>query len=236
MEIHFQITAVTPQTPLTEELLATVVRSKIPNAAYIQGTSRCGNDSTRTHGSQPPRATTPTKYATEGCRRALDCVRFRDEVQAPNRIYRRREDVVNAVNMEPPSVRQVTTAPPPASPSPFSPKPSAIQSPLAPKPITSQVPSWFPYQNDSAVPWRYDYPVVPKNPGYNSVGAPLASASSSQFQEKSQSVANATTATDISGVGGMTRSGRYYTPEYLERLRKGKLRTGEGLLLLMNEA
>ena len=67
--------------------------------------------------------------------------------------------VVNEVNREPPSARQVTTAPPQASPSPFSPKPSAIQSPLAPKPITIQVSSRFPYQNDSAVPWGYDYRV-----------------------------------------------------------------------------
>jgi hypothetical protein len=42
-----------------------------------------------------------------------------------------------------------------------------------------------------------------------------------------QKVANASTATDISSIGEMTRSGRCYSPEYLERLRKGKAREGE---------
>ena len=33
--------------------------------------------------------------------------------------------------------------------------------------------------------------------------------------------------TNITGIGGLTRSGRCYTPEELERRRKGKDRVGE---------
>lgn len=68
----------------------------------------------------------------------------------------------------------------------------AIQLPA----LTVQTPAPFPYRSDSAVPWRYDVEVV----------APSST----------QTISN------IAGVGGMTRSGRCYTPEELEKKRESQ--------------
>ena len=63
--------------------------------------------------------------------------------------------------------------------------------------IIVKVPAPFHYQNDKAVPWRYTYNVT--TPG--SLVVPFSSGSISQQ-----------TINDITGVGGMTRSGRCYAP------------------------
>ena len=70
------------------------------------------------------------------------------------------------------------------------------------EPIVILTPSSFPYESDKAVPWNYEAKVM--NPA------------------KTEPVAN------IAGVGGMTRSGRCYTPEELER-RRGTL-VGEDIV------
>lgn len=76
----------------------------------------------------------------------------------------------------------------------------------APKPkpsIMIQVPKPFPYQKDSAVPWKYEYKVLTNS------------------EQKQESSAN------ITGVGGMTRSGRCYTPEMLAEARRQKAKEVE---------
>ncbi|KAJ1412413.1 G-patch domain [Sesbania bispinosa] len=64
-----------------------------------------------------------------------------------------------------------------------------------PIPITIQVPTSFPYKDNKAVPWRYDVEVLvgDRQVGETNVDTPNV--------------------TNIAGVGGMTRSGRIYTPD-----------------------
>ncbi|XP_027337054.1 uncharacterized protein LOC113850691 [Abrus precatorius] len=76
-----------------------------------------------------------------------------------------------------------------------------------PRPITIQVPAPFPYKDNKAVPWKYDARVY----------------------------SDTLVVSNVAGVGGMTRSGRIYTPEELrkertkeiERSSKGKAKVGE---------
>ncbi|XP_022736187.1 uncharacterized protein LOC111289419 [Durio zibethinus] len=75
---------------------------------------------------------------------------------------------------------------------------SKLEKPVSRPVVTIKVPGPFPYQNDKTVPWKYDYDVV----------------------------VNPDTA-NITGVGGITRSGRCYTPEALEKARKEKAKVGE---------
>ncbi|KAJ1391036.1 G-patch domain [Sesbania bispinosa] len=72
-----------------------------------------------------------------------------------------------------------------------------------PRPITIQVPSPFPYKTSKAVPWKYDVQV-----GVGSV----------QGNQVNPSIGpGAPAVTNISGVGGMTRSGRIYIPKELQK-------------------
>ncbi|XP_022728769.1 uncharacterized protein LOC111284341 [Durio zibethinus] len=75
---------------------------------------------------------------------------------------------------------------------------SKLEKPVSRPVVTIKVPGPFPYQNDKAVPWKYNYDVV----------------------------VNPDTA-NITGVGGITRSGRCYTLEALEKARKEKAKIGE---------
>ncbi|KAJ1386464.1 G-patch domain [Sesbania bispinosa] len=70
-----------------------------------------------------------------------------------------------------------------------------------PRPITIQVPSPFPYKNSKAVPWRYDVQIGVGNVQGNQVNPSIGP--------------GAPTVTNISGVGGVTRSGRIYIPKEL---------------------
>lgn len=83
-------------------------------------------------------------------------------------------------------------------------------------PITIYAPSQLPVTSTRAVPWNYGCKIEfsePLDAGVNSKKAPI-------------SIQNASI-DNVAGVGGMTRSGRCYTPEYLERQRKGKEKIGE---------
>ncbi|XP_017972264.1 PREDICTED: uncharacterized protein LOC108661074 [Theobroma cacao] len=71
--------------------------------------------------------------------------------------------------------------------------------------ITIEVPSPFPYKSDKAVPWNYECNILG-----TASSAPQASSE------------------DLTGVGGITRSGRSYSPEIVERVGKGKPAQGEG--------
>ncbi|EOX99283.1 Uncharacterized protein TCM_007907 [Theobroma cacao] len=71
--------------------------------------------------------------------------------------------------------------------------------------ITIEVPSPFPYKSDKAVPWNYECNILG-----TASSAPQASSE------------------DLTGVGGITRSGRCYSPEIAERVEKGKPAQGEG--------
>ncbi|XP_017984271.1 PREDICTED: uncharacterized protein LOC108663589 [Theobroma cacao] len=73
--------------------------------------------------------------------------------------------------------------------------------------ITIEVPSLFPYKNDKAVPWNYECNIL----------GTASSAPQASFE-------------DLTGVGGITRSGRCYSPEITERVEKGKPAQGEGRL------
>ncbi|XP_017985253.1 PREDICTED: uncharacterized protein LOC108663874, partial [Theobroma cacao] len=65
--------------------------------------------------------------------------------------------------------------------------------------ITIEVPSPFPYKSDKAVPWNYECNIL----------GTASSALQASFE-------------DLTGVGGITRNGRCYSPEIAERVRKGK--------------
>ncbi|KAJ1389952.1 G-patch domain [Sesbania bispinosa] len=71
-----------------------------------------------------------------------------------------------------------------------------------PRPITIQVPSPFPYKNSKAVPWKYDVQVRVGDVQGNRVDPSIGH--------------GAPAVTNISGIGGMTRSGRIYTPKELQ--------------------
>ncbi|XP_027341179.1 uncharacterized protein LOC113854418 [Abrus precatorius] len=89
-----------------------------------------------------------------------------------------------------------------------------------PRPITIQVSAPFLYKDNKAVPWKYDAGVYVDN-----------------FKENQTQGVNSDTlaVSHIAGVGGMTRSGRIYTPEELRKERtkeieissKGKAKVGE---------
>jgi len=72
-------------------------------------------------------------------------------------------------------------------------------------PVVIQVPSPFPYKNDKAVPWKY--------------GISVLNSSSCEKQENEATDIDKTTVDNISGIGGMTSSGRLFTPP---ELRNGK--------------
>ena len=87
---------------------------------------------------------------------------------------------------------------------PQKPKPLVIQFtrptnsiPAGRQPLVIQTPVAFPYKNDKAVPWKYDVSII-------------------QGEQKNESVKSGKDVIDnISGIGGMTRSGRLFTPPVL---------------------
>ena len=83
---------------------------------------------------------------------------------------------------------------------------ASAPAPMGPKPITIQIPTTFPYQSNKAVPWRYGVEVCTDNVEENSSRGDNLEASD---------------VTNIAEVGGMTRSGRIYTPDEL-RVRQTK--------------
>ena len=84
---------------------------------------------------------------------------------------------------------------------PQRPKPLVIQftrptnsMPAGRQPLVIQTPAAFPYKNDKVVPWKYGVSII-------------------QEEQKDESVESSEDAIDnISGIGGMTRSGRLFTP------------------------
>ncbi|XP_027187892.1 uncharacterized protein [Cicer arietinum] len=78
--------------------------------------------------------------------------------------------------------------------------------------IIVQAPTFFPYENNKAVPWSYEVTSHLFN---------HQSGDSSKYQ--------GTDVTNISGIGGMTRSGRVYTPEQL-REKEGHGEKGKGVV------
>uniref|UniRef100_A0A2N9HBB0 G-patch domain-containing protein n=1 Tax=Fagus sylvatica TaxID=28930 RepID=A0A2N9HBB0_FAGSY len=78
---------------------------------------------------------------------------------------------------------------------------SAVQSSEKVPSVVIQVPQPFPYQDSKKIPWNYGMKVI--------------STRESQPKTKEEVVGNLT-----SGLGGITRSGRCYTPEELEKRRK----------------
>ncbi|XP_022751308.1 uncharacterized protein LOC111300005, partial [Durio zibethinus] len=154
-----------------------------------------------------PQNYSETVNSTESChyhRGALghsieNCHQFRQEVQKlmdEGRIefYQEREELVKVSTIDSKykfGRRPVTIY--------YDEKPtSKLEKPVSRPVVTIKVSGPFPYQNDKAVPWKYDYDVV----------------------------VNPDTA-NITGVGGITRSGRCYTPEALEKARKEKAKVGE---------
>uniref|UniRef100_A0A2N9FEI0 RNA-directed DNA polymerase n=1 Tax=Fagus sylvatica TaxID=28930 RepID=A0A2N9FEI0_FAGSY len=83
---------------------------------------------------------------------------------------------------------------------------SAVQSSEKVPSVVIQVPQPFPYQDSKRIPWNYGMKVI--------------STRESKPKTKEEVVGNLT-----SGLGGITRSGRCYTPEELE---KRKERSGKG--------
>ena len=77
------------------------------------------------------------------------------------------------------------------------------------EPIKIQVPMPFPYKKNSEVPWNYNCQVLPNNIHNSSMTIP--------------NYGSASSITNISGVSGITRSGRYYSAEDLERRRLEEL-------------
>jgi hypothetical protein len=78
---------------------------------------------------------------------------------------------------------------------------SAVQSSEKVPSVVIQVPQPFPYQDSKKIPWNYGMKVI--------------STRESRPKTKEEVVGNLT-----SGLGGITRSGRCYTPEELEKRRK----------------
>ena len=72
--------------------------------------------------------------------------------------------------------------------------------PSGPKSFTIQVPKDFSYKDNKAVPWKYDIEVSVKGGDVNQ---------SKNTREEAPDVTN------IAGIGGMTQSGRIYTPNKL---------------------
>jgi len=73
------------------------------------------------------------------------------------------------------------------------------------RPVVIQTPSPFPYKSDKAVPWKYGVSVLEND--------------SSGKQDNEIINIDKSTVDNISGIGGMTRSGRLFTPM---ELRNGK--------------
>jgi len=98
-------------------------------------------------------------------------------------------------------------------------KSALIPTPCVPKPITIQVPMPFPYKDNKAVPWQYDMEVYVDGHVQNPSPVPIQD----------------DLVTNITGVGGMTRSRWVYTPKKLQREKtkevlkadKGKEKMGE---------
>ncbi|KAJ1378424.1 hypothetical protein SESBI_47884 [Sesbania bispinosa] len=84
-----------------------------------------------------------------------------------------------------------------------------------PRPITIQVPSPFPYKNSKAVPWKYDVQVRVGDVQGNRVDPSIGH--------------GALAVTNISGIGGMTRSGRIYTPKELQEVKEKENKDKFGL-------
>ena len=78
---------------------------------------------------------------------------------------------------------------------------STVQSPEKVPSVVIQVPQPFPYHDNKRVPWNYGMKVISIREG--------------EPKTKEEVVRNLT-----SGLGGITRSGRCYTPEELEKRRK----------------
>jgi len=68
-------------------------------------------------------------------------------------------------------------------------------------PVVIQIPSPFPYKNDKAVPWKYGISVLNND--------------SCEKQENETTDVDKTAVDNISGIGGITRSGRLFTPPEL---------------------
>jgi len=66
------------------------------------------------------------------------------------------------------------------------------------RPVVIQTPSPFPYKSDKAVPWKYGVSVLEND--------------SSGKQDNEIIDIDKSTVDNISGIGGMTRSGRLFTP------------------------
>ncbi|KAJ1377167.1 G-patch domain [Sesbania bispinosa] len=83
-----------------------------------------------------------------------------------------------------------------------------------PRPITIQVPSPFSYKNSKAVPWKYDVQVKVGDVQGNRVDPSIGP--------------GAPAVTNISGIGGMTRSGRIYTSKELQEVKEKELAKEKG--------
>ena len=69
--------------------------------------------------------------------------------------------------------------------------------PVGRQSLVIRTPTAFPYKNDKVVPWKYGVSII-------------------QEEQKDESVESSKAAIDnISGIGGMTRSGRLFTPPVL---------------------
>lgn len=76
------------------------------------------------------------------------------------------------------------------------------------QPLRISAPAPFPYKENKAVPWNYNCEVTAQDSDPNTV--------SKDASPEDEDTAN------ITGVGGMTRSGRCYAPDTAERARKRK--------------
>jgi len=77
--------------------------------------------------------------------------------------------------------------------------------PVEVHPVVIQVPSPFPYKSDKAVPWKYGINVLKQEPKGD--------------QKTKVSDTGKVTVDNITGIGGMTRSGRLFAPAELRRDR-----------------
>jgi len=77
--------------------------------------------------------------------------------------------------------------------------------PIEVHPVVIQVPSPFPYKSDKAVPWKYGINVLKQEPKGD--------------QKTEVSNTGKVTVDNITGIGGMTRSGHLFTPAELRRDR-----------------
>ncbi|KAJ1376157.1 G-patch domain [Sesbania bispinosa] len=93
---------------------------------------------------------------------------------------------------------------------------ATVRTTNGPKPITIQIPTSFPYKDNKAVPWKYGVEVLVDDSEDNPIG---------------EANVDTPNVTNIAGFGGITRSGRIYTPdefkttqssEVVEEKEKGK--------------